>query len=96
MNKTVDAVDIIVTYLDTNCSVRELGKIFGLSKTAIHRKLKRCKYVLPEYVKLVENKAKENKYSGQLRGGETTKHKWHNKAPKIEREADNGREEINR
>lgn len=63
--------------IENNCTVREASKIFGISKSTVHKditeKLKKFNFDLYESVReiLLQNKSERH-----LRGGEATRQKY--------------------
>ena len=62
--------------LETRSTLRQTAKMFGVSKSVVHRDIKiilaECDKILYDQVQLI---LKENISLGQLRGGESTKQK---------------------
>ncbi|OEF96793.1 sporulation transcriptional regulator SpoIIID [Desulfuribacillus alkaliarsenatis] len=64
-------------FLDTQDTVRELAKKFGVSKSTVHKDLaERLPDINPELADRVKNILEYHKSIRHLRGGEATKNKY--------------------
>lgn len=80
------AVEIANYIIETNTTVRETAKVFGVSKSTVHKdvteRLPKINPVLSKEVKLVLDK---NKAERHLRGGLATKMKYKVQKSQIEK-----------
>ena len=69
--------ELAVYMIETNATVRQTAKQFGISKSTVHKdlqnRLPRCNPVLYEQVRIVLN---HNKSERHIRGGMATKRKY--------------------
>lgn len=78
------AVEIANYIIETNTTVRETAKVFGVSKSTVHKdvteRLPKINQQIAKDVKVVLDK---NKAERHLRGGLATKRKYQNKKATI-------------
>lgn len=69
--------DIAKIFIETQCTVREAAKLFGVSKSTVHKDMteRLCLVDLGLYVQVSRILAK-NKAECHLRGGEATRMKY--------------------
>ncbi|MGI6626890.1 MAG: sporulation transcriptional regulator SpoIIID [Bacillota bacterium] len=71
------AVDIGEYIRDTQSTVREAARIFGVSKSTVHKDVtERLPKIRPQLAKLVREILDINKAERHIRGGEATKKKY--------------------
>ena len=71
------AVDIGEYIKDTQSTVREAARIFGVSKSTVHKDVtERLPKIRPQLAKLVREILDINKAERHIRGGEATKKKY--------------------
>lgn len=71
------AVDIGEYIRDTQSTVREAARIFGVSKSTVHKDVtERLPKIRPQLAKLVREILDVNKAERHIRGGEATKKKY--------------------
>lgn len=76
------SVQLAEYIIENNSTVRATAKIFGISKSTVHKDLtERLKKVNPQLYKQVRKVLDVNKQERHIRGGLATKHKY-----EIERE----------
>ena len=62
--------------IETKATIRQTAKVFKISKTTVHKDLTNILFECDrDLYKKVQERLHENKYLGQLRGGESTKQK---------------------
>ena len=67
---------------ETGCTVRAASKIFGVSKSTVHKDVtERLRYEDPALWRLVADVLKTNKQQRHIRGGNATKLKYQNIRP---------------
>ncbi|PKM83760.1 MAG: sporulation transcriptional regulator SpoIIID [Firmicutes bacterium HGW-Firmicutes-13] len=68
----------ITTYiLETKSTVRQVARIFGVSKSTVHKDItERLPDINPFYAKQIKRILEENKSQRHLRGGEATRKKY--------------------
>lgn len=65
--------------LETKATVRQAAKIFGVSKSTVHKDMtERLLEINPEKAKLVKQVLEYNKSQRHIRGGKATKRKYLN------------------
>lgn len=65
---------------ETECTVREAAKKFGISKSTVHKDIKdRLKKISPQLAKSVAIVMEKNKSERHIRGGLATRAKYKNK-----------------
>lgn len=63
--------------IETKATVRNTGKVFGISKSTVHQDVtSRLKTVNPELYKQVREVLEQNKQERHIRGGMATKRKY--------------------
>ncbi len=71
------AVDIGEYIRDTQSTVREAARIFGVSKSTVHKDVtERLPKIRPQLAKFVREILDVNKAERHIRGGEATKKKY--------------------
>ena len=71
------AVELGEYIIENNSTVRATAKIFGISKSTVHKDLtERLKKVNPQLYKQVRKVLDVNKQERHIRGGLATKHKY--------------------
>ncbi|HHT51264.1 MAG TPA: sporulation transcriptional regulator SpoIIID [Eubacteriaceae bacterium] len=71
------AVEIAHYIIETNATVRETAKIFGVSKSTVHKDVtERLPKINPQIAKDVKRVLEKNKAERHLRGGLATKMKY--------------------
>lgn len=71
------AVEIAHYIIDTNTTVRETAKVFGVSKSTVHKDVtERLPKINPQIAKDVKRVLEKNKAERHLRGGLATKMKY--------------------
>ncbi|RBP37816.1 sporulation transcriptional regulator SpoIIID [Garciella nitratireducens] len=74
------AVEIAKYIIETNTTVRETAKIFGVSKSTVHKDVtERLPKINPALAKEVKQVLDKNKSERHLRGGMATKMKYKQK-----------------
>ncbi|HHY11750.1 MAG TPA: sporulation transcriptional regulator SpoIIID [Firmicutes bacterium] len=79
MNETIwkRAIEIGEYIKDTQSTVREAARIFGVSKSTVHKDVtERLPKIRPQLAKLVREILDVNKAERHIRGGEATKRKY--------------------
>lgn len=68
----------ITTYiLETKSTVRQVAKVFGVSKSTVHKDItERLPDINPFYARQIKKILEENKSQRHLRGGEATRKKY--------------------
>ena len=68
----------LATYIsETNSTVRQAAKVFGISKSTVHKDMtERLEFVHPYLFEEVHRVLQQNKAERHIRGGEATKHKY--------------------
>lgn len=62
---------------ETGCTVRDAAKVFGVSKSTVHKDVtERLKYEDPKLRLLVAEVLKTNKLERHIRGGNATRRKY--------------------
>ncbi len=78
------AVEIANYIIETNTTVRETAKVFGVSKSTVHKDVtERLPKINPQIAKDVKNVLDKNKAERHLRGGLATKMKYKGKEASI-------------
>lgn len=71
------AIEIGEYIRDTHSTVREAARIFGVSKSTVHKDVtERLPKIRPQLAKLVREILDVNKAERHIRGGEATKRKY--------------------
>ena len=71
------SVQLAEYIIENNSTVRATAKIFGISKSTVHKDLtERLKKVNPQLYKQVRKVLDVNKQERHIRGGLATKHKY--------------------
>jgi len=71
------AVEIANYIIETNTTVRETAKVFGVSKSTVHKDVtERLPKINPQIAKEVKRVLERNKAERHLRGGMATKMKY--------------------
>lgn len=74
---TVRLKELAQYVIETSCTVREAAKVFGISKSTVHKDLtKNLKQIYPSLYGEVEMILAKNKKERHLRGGIATKLKY--------------------
>ena len=72
-------LEIAAYIIDTKATVRQAAKIFGVSKSTVHKDMtERLPEINPEKAKLVKEVLEYNKAERHIRGGKATKKKYLN------------------
>lgn len=75
-NRILEIADYII---DTKATVRQAAKVFGVSKSTVHKDMtERLVEINPEKAKLVKEVLEFNKAERHIRGGRATKRKYLN------------------
>lgn len=78
------AVEIANYIIETNTTVRETAKVFGVSKSTVHKDVtERLPKINPQIAKDVKNVLDKNKAERHLRGGLATKMKYKGKEASV-------------
>lgn len=76
-------LDVSQFIIDTNSTIRHAAKVFGVSKSTVHKDVtERLPRVDEEMADLVKKVLDQNKAERHLRGGEATKRKYQNQRRK--------------
>ncbi|MCR1900191.1 sporulation transcriptional regulator SpoIIID [Irregularibacter muris] len=79
------AVEIANHIIETNTTVRETAKVFGVSKSTVHKDVtERLPKINPTIAQEVKRVLDKNKAERHLRGGLATKMKYKNQQSQIE------------
>jgi putative DeoR family transcriptional regulator (stage III sporulation protein D) len=72
-------LEVAAYIIDTKATVRQAAKIFGVSKSTVHKDMtERLPEINPEKAKLVKDVMEYNKAERHIRGGKATKKKYLN------------------
>jgi putative DeoR family transcriptional regulator (stage III sporulation protein D) len=72
-------LEVAAYIIDTKATVRQAAKIFGVSKSTVHKDMtERLPEINPEKAKLVKDVLEYNKAERHIRGGKATKKKYLN------------------
>ncbi len=70
-------LDVSQFIIDTDSTIRHAAKVFGVSKSTVHKDVtERLPKIDEELAKLVKKVLEKNKAERHLRGGEATKRKY--------------------
>ncbi|MDI3481309.1 MAG: putative DeoR family transcriptional regulator, stage sporulation protein [Tepidanaerobacteraceae bacterium] len=72
-------LNIAAYIIDTRATVRQAAKVFGVSKSTVHKDMtERLLEINPEKAKMVKQVLEFNKAERHIRGGKATKKKYLN------------------
>lgn len=75
----VRILEIAKYVIDTKATVRKAAKVFGVSKSTVHKDMtERLPKINPEIAKKVKEVLDFNKAERHIRGGKATKRKYQN------------------
>ncbi|MDI3535164.1 MAG: putative DeoR family transcriptional regulator, stage sporulation protein [Thermosediminibacterales bacterium] len=75
----VRVLEIAKYVIDTKATVRKAAKVFGVSKSTVHKDMtERLPKINPEIAKKVKEVLAFNKAERHIRGGKATKRKYQN------------------
>ncbi len=78
ISKFRERSEILASYIiDNNATVRQTAKVFGISKSTVHKDIVcKLRYYNPTLYTEVKKVLEKNKAERHLRGGEATKRKY--------------------
>ena len=71
------AVALALYIIENNATVRQAAKVFGVSKSTVHKDVsQRLKKLNPAAYEMVKKILEQNKMERHIRGGQATKNKY--------------------